>query len=120
MTQGDPVSPTLFNIIVDSVFRATIQDIYGPQGAQYGFGWLAREHNICFYADNVLISVQDPIWVQTELTKMVRMFEIVGLQTNLNKTKSVICGEIKCRLYSMHVFLYSVLVKYLYGIVRTS
>ena len=44
--QGDPVSLTLFNIIVDSVVRATLQEIYGPQEAQHGFGWLAGEHNI--------------------------------------------------------------------------
>ena len=48
------------------------------------------EHNICFYAYDGQISGQDPIWVQAALTKMVRMFERVGLQTNLDKTKAMI------------------------------
>ena len=39
VTQGDLVSPTLFNIIVDAVVRATLQEIFGPQEAQQGFGW---------------------------------------------------------------------------------
>ena len=46
VTQGDPVSSTLFNIIVYAVVRATLQEICGPQEAQHGFGWLAGEHNI--------------------------------------------------------------------------
>ena len=31
LTQVDPLSPTPFNIIVDAVFRATLQEICGPQ-----------------------------------------------------------------------------------------
>ena len=46
VTQRDPVYPTLFNIIVYAVVRATLQDIRGPQEAQHGFGWSAGENNI--------------------------------------------------------------------------
>ena len=49
------------------------------------------EHNICFYADDVRIAGRDPIWVQTSLATMIIMFKRVGLQTNLSKTKAVIC-----------------------------
>ena len=83
--------PTLFNIILDAVVRATLQEICGPQEAQHGFGWSEGEHSICFYADGGRISGRDLIWVQTALTTMVRMFERVGFQTNLNKTKAMIC-----------------------------
>ena len=41
VTQGDPVYMELFNIIVDAVFRATLQEICEPQEAQHGFGWPA-------------------------------------------------------------------------------
>ena len=90
MTQGYPVSATLFNVIVDALVRSTLQEICVPQEAQHGFGWSEGEHNICFCADDGRIAGRDPIWVQTELTTMVRNFERVGLQTNLNKTKAMI------------------------------
>ena len=46
VTQEYLVSPKLFNVIVDTVVRATLQEICGPQEAQQGFEWLAGEHNI--------------------------------------------------------------------------
>ena len=38
LTQGYPVSPTPFTIIVDAVVRTTLQKICGPQEAQHSFG----------------------------------------------------------------------------------
>ena len=39
VTQGDPVSPTIFNIVVDAVVRDYLQEVCGPQEYQHGFGW---------------------------------------------------------------------------------
>ena len=64
MTQGDPVFPTLFNIIVDSLFRATLQDICGPQEDQQDFRWLVGEHKIFFYEDDRRIAGKYQIRVQ--------------------------------------------------------
>ena len=108
VTQGDPVSPKLFNIIVDALVRAKLNKICGPQEAQHGFGWSAGEHNICLYADGRRIAGRDLIWVQTVLTTMVRMFERVGLQTNLNNTKAMmstpglIQGKQGAEAYKIH------------------
>ena len=30
ITRGDPVSPMIFNIVVDTVVRATLEVVYGP------------------------------------------------------------------------------------------
>ena len=50
---------------------------------------MVGEHTICFYTDHRQISGQYPIWVQAVLTTVVRMFERVILQKNMNKTKAV-------------------------------
>ena len=91
VTQGDPVSPTLFIIIVYALFRATLQDICGTQDNQQGFRWLAGEHKICFYEDDRQIAGRDQIWVEAALTAIVRILERVGLYKNLNNTKAMIC-----------------------------
>ena len=58
---------------------------------QHGLGWSAGEHKICFYEYDGRIAGKDPFWVQTILTVMISMFEIVGLQKNLIKTKAMAC-----------------------------
>ena len=48
VTQGNPVSPTIFNINVNAVVHSTFLEVCGPQESRHGLGWVAREHNIIF------------------------------------------------------------------------
>ena len=91
VTQGYPVSPNIFNVKVDTFIRVVLLEVCGPQMAHQGLGWSVGEHNIFFCADDGRIVGPDPFWVQTTLMAMVRMFKKVGLQTNLGKTKSMVC-----------------------------
>ena len=52
LTQGDPASPIILNIVVDAVVRAVLDVFCGPQEAQHGLGWAAGERNRIFYAYN--------------------------------------------------------------------
>ena len=92
VTEGDPVSVRIFNIVADSVVRSVILEVYGPQEAHNGFGWAAVEYNILFYVENVLILGRNPIWVQKTLTNMVRMFEMMVLKENFGGTKALVCN----------------------------
>ena len=92
VTQGDPVSSTIFNILVYVVVRAALHEFCGTQESHHGFVWVAVRHKICFYADDGRIAGQNTIWVQTAMTSMVRMFYRVSLQKNLRKTKAMICS----------------------------
>jgi Reverse transcriptase (RNA-dependent DNA polymerase) len=79
VTQGDPLSPILFNIVVDAVIREarclhpTLTDI-----------------NTIFYADDGLISGQYLQHVQTYINTLVYLFTLVGLMTNVTKTKTLV------------------------------
>ena len=42
-----------------------------------------------FYEDDGHIVGRKPIWVQVTLKTLVRMFEWVGIENNLRKTKSM-------------------------------
>ena len=46
VTQGYPLSPTIFNIVVDAVVRTALLEFCGPQEDQHVFGWATGEHNI--------------------------------------------------------------------------
>ena len=71
MTQGDPVSPTIFNIMVNALVRSTLLEVCVPQEAYHGMGWEAGDQDIVFYADGGRITVIKPIWVQGILTTLV-------------------------------------------------
>ena len=94
MTQGDPVSPTIFNILVNVVVWDTLMEVSGPQEANHALGWLVGGQDTVFYANDGLISGRNPIWVQGALTTLVWTFEGMGLYTNLGKTKYMICTPV--------------------------
>ena len=91
MTQGDPVSPNIFNMVLDAEARATMMEVYILQETQHGMGWSAWDQEIIFYSDDGRIAWRNPIWFQGMLTKLVRMFERMYIDTNMGKTKSMKC-----------------------------
>ena len=91
VTQGDPVSPTIFNIVVIEVVRAVILEVYGPQESHHGIGWSAGKHNIFFYADDGRITGRYLLWMQTTLLATERTLERACLQKNLGNTKEMAC-----------------------------
>ena len=46
--QGFPVSPKIFNVVVDTVVIAVLMEVCGIQETHHRFGWSAVEHEI-FY-----------------------------------------------------------------------
>ena len=79
-TQGDIDSPTIFNLLVDAVIRATKKD------KEYG------GTRLCFYADDGLLEDANPETLQTDLDLVTRLFGKCGLETNEVKTKLMVVG----------------------------
>ena len=50
VAQGDPVSPTIFNIMGDAVVRAVLFEVCGHQEEYHRLIWAEGEQNIVFYA----------------------------------------------------------------------
>ena len=44
-----------------------------------------------FYADDVLFASNYPVWLQEEFDTLTRLFNRVGLQTDVSKTDRMIC-----------------------------
>ena len=93
VTQGNLFSSTIFNIMVDVVIRTVLLEVCGPQGAHHGLGWVEGEHNIVLYVNDGQKVGHNPIWVQTTLTVVVRMFKRVGLLNIVGNIKAMVCTQ---------------------------
>ena len=103
VTQGGPVSPRIFNILVDAVVRDWLWQLI-DEGKEdvvaNGLGEWAQYLLADFYADDALIQCQEADVLQRMIDTMVDLFERVGLVTNTDKTKAMVCvpGRIRTRL----------------------
>ena len=61
VNQVDPVSPTVFNIVVDAVVRAVLIKVCVPQEAHHGLRWAALQHNLVLYVNDGRIVGCNPI-----------------------------------------------------------
>ena len=89
-TQGEPSSPMIFNILVDVVVRAVLEEVCGPHEAHHWMGWEVGERNLVFYADGGQILGRNPYWLHKELETTIEMFIRVGMEKNLEKTKAMV------------------------------
>ena len=82
VTKGDPLSPTIFNVVVDAVVRhwvtlaVTESETRGVRGRE------GRPQAALFYADDGMIASSNPQWLQWAFTQLVGLFDRVGLNTN--------------------------------------
>ena len=113
VTQGGPLSPKLFNFMVDTVVQEWLRRLFGRQPAAHGLdarqadgATLYRLFLALFYADDGYIASRNPVLLDRALGILSGLFKRVGLATNTDKTKTVICvpGKIWTRLSSSAYF----------------
>jgi hypothetical protein len=102
VTQGGPLSPKLFNILVDAVVREWMDQMFGGVAADAIPEDLMRTVLAIFYADDAYVASRQPARLQEALDILVGLFRRVGLDTNTTKTKTMVCvpGRIRTRLPS--------------------
>jgi hypothetical protein len=100
LTQGDPMSPILFNVVCDAIIRAWLRDVLPGSEATTGIGGRIRDFIACFYADDGLVGARDADWLEHSFGVLVGYFARMGLECNTRKTETMTClpGAIRCPL----------------------
>ena len=91
MTQGDSLSPTIFNVVVGAVVRhwvAVMVERVEDQGEREKEG---RHQNDLFYTEDGMVASSDLWWIQGSFSNLVGLFHKFGLQTNIWKTFGIVC-----------------------------
>ena len=91
VTQGNPLSPNIFNVVVDAVVRHWVTMALDDTEKRGDRGEKGRHQVALFYADNGMVASSDPHWIQWAFNALVSLFERVGLRTNVGKTVSMVC-----------------------------
>ena len=60
VTQWDPLSPTIFNLVVDAVVRHWVLLVEGLAGGKVGWGREVLHRSAFLYADDGLVISTDP------------------------------------------------------------
>ena len=88
---GDPLSPTIFNLVVDTVVRNWVNRLVDKSEEKGEMGREGRHQSAVFYADDGMFISSDPAWLQEAFNALVSIFYRVGLLTNVKKTFSMVC-----------------------------
>ena len=91
VTQGDPLSPTIFNVVVDAVVPHWVTGVIADVEEWGELGKEGGDQAALFYADNSMVASSDPRWLQGDFNTLVGLFDRVGLRTNAGKTFFMVC-----------------------------
>ena len=83
VTQGDPLSPTIFNMVVDAVVRHCLQIATQEAERRGERGRELRHMAALFYADDGMVASTDPHWLQWAFQVLIGLFDRMGLKTIL-------------------------------------
>ena len=69
--QGDPLSPTIFNVVVDAVVLHCLTIVVQEAERRGERGREGRHQAALFYADDGMLASSDPQWLQWAFTQIV-------------------------------------------------
>ena len=64
VTQGEPLTPTIFNVVVDSVVQLWVEEMVDRAGGQGGRRRYEIHQNVLFYTDDGMVASSEPGWLQ--------------------------------------------------------
>ena len=91
VTQGDPLSPTIFNMVVGALVRHWVTVMVEGSEERGDCGQEIRRQAALFYAENGMVVSLDPRCLQVAFNTLGDLFDRVSLQTNFRKTVGMVC-----------------------------
>ena len=91
VTQGEPLSPNIFNAVVDAVVRHWVKMTLDEAEKRGERGNEGKHQAALFYADDVMVALSEPRLLQWAFDTLVILFERVGLRINAGNTVSMVC-----------------------------
>ena len=86
VTQGDPLSPTIFNVAVDAMVRHWVSVTVEGAEERGEFGKEGRHQNFLFYADDGMVVLSDLQWLKGAFSTLLGLFDRAGMRTNVGNT----------------------------------
>ena len=77
VTQGNPLSPTIFNVVVDVIVRHWVHGVVEEEEAQGETGREGRHQAELFHAEDGMVASLDPAWLQCAFNALVGLFDRV-------------------------------------------
>ena len=81
----DPLSPTIFNVVLDTVVRHWVTVVIAGAEERGERGKEGRYQDALFYADDGMVAFFGPRWIQGAFSTLVGLFYRVGLRNNVVK-----------------------------------
>ena len=91
MTQGDLLSPTIFNVVLDTVVRQWVSMVAEVEEGLELWGREVIHCTALFYVDDGLIVSTNHKWLQGEFDTLTGLFDRVGFWTNVCKMVRMLC-----------------------------
>ena len=91
LTQGYPLPPTIFNVVVYAVVRNWVAVMVKSAEEHSGCVQEVRHQNALFCADDSMVALSDPILIQEDFSALLGLFDRVFLNTNSRKTVGILC-----------------------------
>ena len=91
VTQGDPLYPTIFNVVMDAIIHHWVRLVMPTEAGMGGLGLTIIDLPKYFYADYDLVTSTQPEKLQRAFDVLASLFDRFGLHKNTAKTFSMVC-----------------------------
>ena len=91
VTQVAPLSPTIFNVVVDTVICHLVTVVTPTEVGMVGLGMAIIDLAAYFYANNGPVALTQPEKLHRKFDLLTGLFDLVCVQSNTSKMVGMVC-----------------------------